>query len=427
MMTDKHPEKPAVVPVSAARIPEASAVRLDNGIPVFLIEAGTEDVMRIDFSFRAGQVKEKMSLTASTVNMMLTEGSENYTSAGLNKVLDFHGAFYNLYCEKDRAGLVIFFMSRHIRKILELALEILFRPVFPPHEFRALMKKRLRWYLVNRDKVANLATDQFYESVFGREHPYGRQVVQDDFTRLNTGILTDFHSEHYSLDRLAVIVSGKIHADTVSILNLLFGSIRSAGRRPQEIIPVIAPSMQKKIHVEKKGALQTALRIGSPAINKLHPDYPGLKVVDIILGGYFNSRLMKNIREEKGLTYGIHSMITSLILSGFKVISTEVSKKSTQLALDEICREIEILRSIPVEREELEIVRNYMLGEMVRMFDGPFATAESFRSVWEFGLDNSYYERLAWKIKSIEPDEITALAKTYYNTDDLYQVTAGEE
>jgi len=424
-MTGKHPAKPQVVPVSPGKIPEAVSARLDNGIPVYMIEAGTEDVMRIDFTFDAGQAMENIPLLSSTVNMMLTEGSENYTSSKLNRILDFHGAFYSQYSEKDRAGIVIFFMSRHTGKILELAREMLFMPVFPETEFRALMKKRLHWYFVNRDKVANLAMDEFYESIFGKDHPYGRQVVHNDFNNLDTGLLKDFHSWFYSPDKLAIIISGKIHKDTVSLLNRYFGSFRPQGGRTPDKRAGLRQSDVRKVSIEKKGAVQTAIRIGSPSISKLHPDYPGVKVVDVILGGYFNSRLMRNIREEKGLTYGIHSIITSLILSGFKFISTEVSKKSTQNAIDEIYKEIEILQRVPVEREELEIVRNYMLGEMVRMFDGPFALAESFRSVWDFGLDNSYYYRLAGKIKSIEPDEITALAKTYYRIDDLYQVTAG--
>jgi predicted Zn-dependent peptidase len=145
----------------------------------------------------------------------------------------------------------------------------------------------------------------------------------------------------------------------------------------------------------------------------------------MLLGGYFGSRLMKNIRENKGYTYGINSSVSSLNLSGFKVISTEVSKKNTQKAIDEILKEIRLLQSVPVEMEELTVVRNYMLGEMVRMFDGPFAIAESFRSVWQYGLDNSYYYRLAEKIRTIEPDEIASLAKTYYKIDDLNIITAG--
>jgi zinc protease len=417
--------QPLVVPVSLGKIPEPVCVRLNNGIPAYLIEAGTGDVMRIDFTFNAGQAAENMPLLASTVNMMLTEGSQNYTSSKLNKLLDFHGAFYNLYAEKDRAGIVIFFLNRYIEKILDLAREILFMPVFPRAEFKALMKKRLRWFLVNRDKVSNLAMDQFFESVFGKEHPYGRQVVQDDFHNLDTQQLSDFHSKYYTPERSALIVSGKLHKDSIILLNKFFGAIHPGESGIPEPVKTLNAEKRKQVHIEKPGAVQTAVRIGSASVNKLHPDYTGLKVVDVILGGYFNSRLMKNIREEKGLTYGIHSIITSLILSGFKVISAEVSKKSTQKAIDEIYKEIQVLQRIPLEKDELEVVRNFMLGELVRMFDGPFATAESFRSVWEFGLDNSYYYRLAGKIKTIEPDEITALAKTYYNIDDLYQITAG--
>ena len=424
-MTRIPPSQPPSISVSLGKIPEAAAFRLDNSIPVYIIEAGSEDVMRIDFTFGAGQAAEYLPLLASATNMMLTEGSLNYTSSKLNKILDFHGAFYNLYAEKDRAGIVIFFLNRHIEKILELAREILFQPVFPDTELKALMKKRLRWYLVNRDKVNNLAMDQFFESIFGKHHPYGRQVVLDDFQNLDPAILKDFHSKYYTPAKLAIIVSGKIRKDIVILLNRFFGEMRSNGITPSESGNVIKSEDRKQVHVEKKGAVQTAIRIGSPSINKLHPDYPGLKVADVVLGGYFNSRLMKNIREEKGLTYGIYSVITSLIISGFKVISTEVSKKSTQKAIDEIYKEIQLLQNVPVEKEELEIVRNYMLGEMIRMFDGPFALAESFRSVWEFGLDNEYYYRLARKIKTIEPDEITDMAKTYYNIDDMYQITAG--
>jgi predicted Zn-dependent peptidase len=136
---------------------------------------------------------------------------------------------------------------------------------------------------------------------------------------------------------------------------------------------------------------------------------------------------MKNIREEKGYTYGISSNVSSLDLTGYKVISTDVSQKNLGNAIDEIYKEIRLLQSVPVAKNELAVVRNYMSGEMVRMFDGPFALAESFRSVWEFGLDNNYYHRLAEKIKTIEPDEIIMLALTYYNIDELYQVTVGSE
>jgi predicted Zn-dependent peptidase len=134
---------------------------------------------------------------------------------------------------------------------------------------------------------------------------------------------------------------------------------------------------------------------------------------------------MKNIREEKGFTYGISSSVSSLDLTGYKVISTEVAQKNLQKTIDEIYNEIKKLQTVPVKDEEMQIVRNYMSGEMVRMFDGPFALADSFRSVWAFGLDNQYYYRLAERIRTIDPVEIIELANTYYNIDELYQVTVG--
>lgn len=417
--------QPPVFPIQKVVIPEAKSLRLNNGVPVYMIEAGTEDIMRLEFTFRAGQIKESLPLLASTTNMMLSEGSENYTSEELNRIMDFYGAFLNLSIDKDRAGIVIFFLNKHIEKILELSREILFRPVFPEAELKSLMKKRLRWYLVNREKVQNLATDKFFESVFGMKHPYGHEAIEADFEKMNSNLLSDFHSKYYTSDNMAVILSGKLHARTIDLLNYYFGE-KSLRRIDKEIdlIPLKSEA-SKKLHIEKQGSVQTAIRIGSTTINKRHPDYQGLKILDSILGGYFGSRLMKNIREDKGYTYGISSSISSLDLSGYKVISTEVSQKNCQKTIHEIYHEIKLLQSIPVEKKEMEVVRNYVSGEMIRMFDGPFALAESFKSAWEFGLDNSYYYRLAEKIKTIEPDEIIELARTYYNIDELYEITAG--
>jgi predicted Zn-dependent peptidase len=417
--------QPPVFPVEKVVIPDAVAQRLNNGVPVFLIESGTEEIMRVEFTFSAGQVNEYMPLLSSTTNMMLTEGSKKYTSEELNRLIDFYGAFVNISPEKDRAGIVVFFLNKHIGKVLELCREIVFRPVFPEPELNALMNKRLRWYLVNREKVQNLAMDKYFESVFGANHPYGHMVAEEDFKNLTPAILADYHANCYRPNNMAIIVSGRISGNTTELLNKYFGDIKSVQPKMQESQRKLQAEKNKKVHIEKAGTVQTSVRIGSATINKRHPDYPGLKVLDAILGGYFGSRLMKNIREDKGFTYGISSTLTSLDLSGYKVISTEVGKKNCRKAIDEIYKEIRLLQNNPVKSDELELVRNYMSGELLRMFDGPFALADSFRSVWDFGLDNSYYYRLADKIKTIGPDEIMHLANTYYNTDDLYEITAG--
>jgi len=419
--------QPPVFPFEKVIIPEATTYRLNNGVPVYLIEAGNEEIIRIEFTFRAGQIKEFLPLLSSTTNMMLTEGSQNYTSEELNRLIDYYGAFLNLTSEKDRAGIVVFFLNKHIEKILELCLEILFRPVFPETELNSLMRKRLSWYHVNREKVQNLAIDKFFESIFGNKHQYGYQLKDQDFLMLTPALLADFHKKNYTTENMAVIISGRMPEKTTELLNKYFGNIDYEEILTEGSHTNLKGEKRKKIHIDKTGTFQSAIRIGSTTINKRHADYTGLKVLDSILGGYFGSRLMKNIREEKGYTYGISSTVSSLDLTGYKVISTEVSGENCRKAIDEIYREIQLLQHEPVTKEELKVVRNYMAGEILRMFDGPFALAESFKSAWEFGLDNSYYYRLAEKIKSIEPDEIIDLARTYYNIDGLYEITVGSK
>jgi zinc protease len=417
--------QPPVSPFDARILVPTEFVSLNNGISIFLINTGTEDVMRMEFIFRAGMAQEYLPLLATSTNKMLTEGSKKYSSEELNSILDYYGIFLNLSVEKDTAGLIVYFLNKHIEKALELICEILFYPVFPIKELNILMKKRLGWYRIAREKVQNLAMDQFFESVFGNHHPYGRQVSEIDFEGMSPSLLKDFHAKFYKPEKMTVIISGRIPKQTVGLFEDYFGVMRSKEIYIEDSENFIKGANEKKMHIEKSGALQTAFRIGSSTINKRHSDYPGLKFLNVILGGYFGSRLMKNIREEKGFTYGVHSTVSSMDLSGFKVISTEVGKKYSEQAADEIYKEIRLLQTKPVENKELEVIRNYMSGDMIRMFDGPFAIAESFKAVWEFGLDFNYFIRLMKTIRTITSDEILRLANTYYNIDDLYEITAG--
>ncbi|HEX2922006.1 MAG TPA: pitrilysin family protein [Bacteroidales bacterium] len=425
-MNDLKRIQPPVFPVGKIDLPEVSNIKLTNGINVYLIESGTEEVTRTEFIFRAGQIKENIPLLASTTNMMLREDSQNYSSEELNRRLDFYGAFLNPWTDKDMGGVTVFSLNKYQGKIIELCNEMIFRPAFPREELEALMNKRKQWFHINREKVQNLAYDKIFELMFGPDHPYGYQIVEDDFDKIDTSFLREFHTTYYDPGEMAVIVSGRIPLETVDLLQANFGGYKRLNSSVKKSVPALKRSSTKKSHIKKENVVQTAIRIGSPTINKRHPDYFGLKVLDTILGGYFGSRLMKNIREEKGYTYGIRSNITSLDLSGYKTISTEVGNEYVTRTIDEIYKEINILQDEIIAPSELKIVKNYMLGEMVRMFDGPFAAAESFRSAWEFGLNNDYYRKFADKIRSIGPDEIKALAQSYYNTDELFEVIAGK-
>lgn len=426
-MQELSRKQPTVFPVRKMIMPAVTMAKLSNGIPVYLINSGTEELTRTEFIFRAGQIKENAPLLSSTTNMMLKEGTLNNSAEDISKKLDYLGAFLSMQVDKDMAGLVIFTLNRHQEKVIELSSEILFKPAFPGKELKALMKKRQQWHRINKEKVQNIAHDKLFELMFGSDHPYGWQIKEDDYDNIDSSMLFTFHSSYYNAGEMAIIVSGNIPPSTLQILENNFGHLQTSGGKMIEMSTRFNSSSSKKAFVEKESTVQTAIRIGSPSINKRHHDYFGLKVVDTILGGYFGSRLMNNLREDKGYTYGIRSILTSLELTGYKMISTEVGNEYVNNTIEEIHKEIKSLQTNTIEKSELEIVRNYMLGELVRMFDGPFSSAESFRAAWEFGFDNDYYTRFADKILSIEPDEIKSLAQTYYLNNDLYEVMAGSK
>ena len=225
---------------------------------------------------------------------------------------------------------------------------------------------------------------------------------------------------------MSIFVSGKINDITKQLIYDHFGDIKRTEKKEIIYMPPF-PSKSEKLHIMKANALQDAIRIGKRSINIRETDYIGLMVIKTILGGYFGSRLMKNIREEKGFTYGIGSAIASTQQTGVMIVASEVNHENTSEAIDEIFKEIDSLSKEPVGAEELEMVRNYMLGNIVRKLDGPFSLAINYKTLWEYGLDNSFNYKLIEKIKNITPDEIMSLAQTYYNINDFTIVTAGEK
>ncbi|MGQ9620108.1 MAG: M16 family metallopeptidase [Bacteroidales bacterium] len=427
-MTDKirKIKKPPVLTVYPEHIQDTEKFTLSNKIPVYVINGGNEEVMKIDFIFRAGLTMEEIPLQASTTVQMLTEGTEKFSAEEINRELDYYGIALNTTSDRDWSSVTLLFLNKHITKVLELCSEIIFKPRFSEKELKTLMNRRLQWFLVNRERVSSVATECFFESIFGKTHPYGLRLSPDDFQRIKPSHLRNFHSKYYTPRELTIIISGKIHPFLKDLIDQYIGKIDTTVSGLPKTPPLPYGEKEKRIFITKKGAVQSAIRIGSQTIKRTNPDFPSLFIANTILGGYFGSRLMKNLREQRGYTYGIYSFLASLELAGYLMISTEAAKKYTVKAVNEIFKEIKLLQEKPVGKEELEMVKNYLAGDLLRMFDGPFATAESFRMVWESGLDLSYYLKVADKIKTITPDEIIHIARTYYNVEDMYVVIAGD-
>jgi predicted Zn-dependent peptidase len=327
-------------------------------------------VIKIDVQFNAGSWFQEKSFIASTVNEMLIEGTKFSTSQQIADKLDFYGAFIHPQPTKDFANISLYTLKKYLGQTVKIFEEVIKFPIFPEDEVNTYLAKRKQKFQVELEKVSNIARREFNQQVFGEKHPYGKKPNIEDYHEIKYQDIINFHKNLYNADNCKIIVSGKVNDQDIKTINQTFGNgnwnTNTVLNNEQHTIS--SPEIFEKI-VEKENATQSAIRLGKVTINQDHPDYHKLHVVNTILGGYFGSRLMKNIREDKGYTYGINSVLVSLKNAGYFVILSEVGADVAKKAIVDIQSEIKKLRKESISKEELDLVRNYLLGDLLRSFD----------------------------------------------------------
>lgn len=426
MMIDRRIQ-PQIRPVEKPVLALPQKIFLNNGLPVYQLFAGTQEVCKIDFIFEAGTWQQQVRLQAGLTNAMMQEGSENYQAGAIAEKIDFHGAYLQLTADQHDGMVSIIALTRHLPQLMPVIEDLIKRSVFPAKEFETLVNRRKQHFSLENEKVKVLCQKKFSEALFGEGHPYAQTVRQEDFDLLQRDSLVDFYRSYYHASNCGILVAGRFDQKLTDLLNKHFGGNDWGNIKPAQTVPDVSSSLEKKLFVSKPGAIQSAIRVGKIMVKKTHPDYLPLQVLVTILGGYFSSRLMTNIREQKGYTYGIGAHLISLKEAGYLVIATEVDKRYEQATLVEIYRELGRLREEPVDREELNRVQQYLLGEFLRDLDGPFALAQTFLNVHEFGLDYSFYEKYYQTLQNITPEQLKQLAEKYFREDSFYTVIAGRE
>ena len=416
---------PGLIQPEKINIPEPDKILLKNGIPVYLINQGTQEVCKIEFLFAAGSLFESNPLVAAATNELIDEGTTLKSSAQIAEIFDYYGAYLQTECTADWASVSLFTLNKFSGPTVDLLLEVLSEASFPEKELETFIVQGKQRLSVNMEKVDYLARKHFAKVLFG-DHAYGYFKKAKDYDQLNRALLVDFHQSFYTQNVKGIFISGRLSdEEQQKLLTKLEGS--ELHPKVTDFSKQASPRSYSKqnLHIEKPEAVQNAIRIGCPLVNRTHPDYPKLTILNTILGGYFGSRLMSNIREDKGYTYGIGSGIASMQQSGYFYIATEVGAQVCNDAVKEIYKEIERLQNEPVPEEELDLVRNYLAGSFQRSIDGPFAVADRFKSIVTYGLSSEYFNRYLHHIKTISAQELQELARLYLSLSDLSRVTAG--
>jgi predicted Zn-dependent peptidase len=419
--------QPIINPIENIDLIQAKKHVLSNGIPVYYINAGSQDVVKIDFIFNAGTWYQESNLVASLCNSMLEEGSKNFSASEIAERFDFYGAYIQLMADQNYGFANVVSLGKHLSAVLEVTEDMLKHSTFPEYELEVLIDKNKQKFLLENEKVRTLCQKKFTQVLFGEGHPYAMNNKLEDFNQINRGMLVQFYQAYYHSGNCRIIAAGQVDESVLAMLESHFGG-NDWSRHLQEVSEYkMEPSLQKYHHVEKANGSQSAIRVGKLWVSKSHPDYIPLSILVTILGGYFGSRLMANIREEKGYTYGIGSFVLSLKYAGYLVISAEVGNEYVEPTLKEIDFELKRLQTEPISANELETVKSYLLGEFLRDFDGPFALAGSFKAINDFDLDYSFYDNYLNTIRTVTSEELMNLACQYLNPDDFYTVVAGSK
>jgi predicted Zn-dependent peptidase len=317
-------------------------------------------------------------------------------------------------------------LKKHLPAVLPLLAEILQTPVFPEAELQLQQKLGKEIIKQEREKTEVVASEEFYQTLYGSQHPYGRINFEEDYDQVTTDLLKAYHQSHYHPANAFALVTGDVDETTLKLIDQFLGNTSWANKAVISSPNYsISGNVNHQIYLPKENAVQSSLRVGQRTIGFNHPDFNALKIATVVLGGYFGSRLMSNIREEKGYTYGIYSTISNRTQDSIFRVSTEVGTSVAKAALKEIYFEMEEMKQEPIDQEELALVRNYLLGNYMDSLSNIFGTAQLFSGMLSYGRTPDDFYRTIDVLKNITTSEIQLMAQRYFNTADTYEVVVG--
>jgi zinc protease len=399
-------------------------ITLDNGVPVYAINAGAEEVMSVEIVFFAGNSFEEKNVVAAATNFLLKNGTSKKKAFQINEHFEYYGSFLNRACYNETSTLTLHCLNKHIGELLPVVEELITDSIFPDEElaiFKQNQKQRLSVSLKKSEFVAGRLIDSY---IYGEKHPYGKFSSHAEYDALNREELISFYNKYYKHGNCVIFTAGKLPSGLFELLNKYLGKLPFGNNFQKPLHQVSStkkPGEKFRITNDENG-VQGSIRIAREFPNRHHPDFLKVMVLNNIFGGYFGSRLMSNIREDKGYTYGIHSFLQDHIHQSGWLVSTEAGKDVCEAAITEVYKEMKRLQDEPVGEDEMQLVRNYMMGSILGDLDGPFHIIARWKNYVLNELDGDYFYNAINTIRTVSPEELQELAKKYLNPEEFYEL-----
>lgn len=403
-----------------------------NNVKLHCFEDKDSEIIRLEFLFtNAGSVNQEKFFSSAASANLITEGCGELSAIEVADKLDFYAAYVERVSERDSTSLVFYFLKKYQQNLLPLIEKIIKQANYNEKEFEVYISKQKQNFEINAQKTSMIAYKEFYRTIFPENHPLSKFGEREDFDKLSPSDVRAFYCDFYSSSQSEIILSGNYDKAFVRELERFFGS--ETWGREKENKELKNYFFEKKCGskglektINKKGAAQASVRVGCVSLEHNHKDFLPFSVVVCLLGGYFGSRLMMNIREDKGYTYGISANLSSYRYATVLSIASDVKADKAQATIDEIEKEITILQNDLVSLSELSQVKNYLIGECIRNLDGAFDKSDKYSFLMKLNHQYDYYKNFIDTIKSISPNEIRDLSQKYLDLNLISKIKVGD-
>lgn len=399
---------------------------MPNAVQLHVLKGDTSGTVRLELLFKGGYAVQDKPLQATFTNRMLREGAGEWNADEISQKLDYYGAWIETYSSQGCNHVTLYALSKHFPELLGLLAVMVKSPTFPQNSLDVIRRNAKGYYAVNSKKVDVVAQRYFENLLWGDSHPLGHVVELEDYDSLTRDDLLKYYALVYGSRNCSVFISGSVDDALLDAVEKHFGQDEwgcDAGIGEVSVAP--PDTVFGRCNVEVSDTMQCGVKIGFMAMDSASPDLYKFRFLTVLLGGYFGSRLMSNIREENGYTYHISAEIDAYGKRNAFMISSETANEYVESCIKEIYAEIEKLVSEPVPAEEVEHVRNYILGEMCREFEGLTPRSEAFVNAWlsgdEFRSVNDYLET----VRTVTPEELLFVARKYFDRKKMIEIVAG--
>lgn len=412
-------------PAPEIQLGETETFTLDNGLKVFVVK--NDKLPVVSFSLvvdRDPILEEEDAGYVSMAGQLLRTGTKTKSKSDIDEAVDFIGATLNTSATSVYASS----LTKHTDELLQLMSDIVLNADFKQDELDKIKKQTLSALKAQKEDPNSIAANVRNALDYGLDHPYGEQVTEQTVDNITLDMCKDYYSTYFSPSISYMAVVGDIDADDAEeLINKYFGSWQSKEVPNQEYGTPSAPLVNKVALVDRQQSVQSVIHVTYP-INLMvgSDDVIKASVANMILGGYFSSKLNTNLREAKGYTYGARSSIDSDELIGRFDASTQVRNEVTDSSVTEILTEMENMRDGNFTDQELESAKNYLTGIFARSLEDPQTIARFALNIERYNLPKDYYQKYLKKLNAVTREDVIGISKKYIDPEEAYILVVGK-